>query len=181
MMSSKLPGYHVKDIRLLKCYKNNSRKHSKNQIKRIENSIKEFGFTNPVIVNENTIVAGHARVEAAKNLDIKEIPTVDVSYLSEKQVKAYVIADNRLAELSEWDHEVLKDELFSLKEVDFDLNLIGYEDFNFENSDDEATVSSDNLIVEKFEIVVECQDEVDQEKIYNLMKSKGYKCRILNI
>ena len=97
-------------------FKNNSRKHDAEQIERIKKSIVEFGFINPVLIDEdNTIIAGHARVQSAVALSLKEVPTIRVSHLSENQIKAYVIADNRLAELSTWDNEMLG----------FELNAIG--------------------------------------------------------
>ena len=122
-------------------YKNNSRKHSAGQIKRIENSIKEFGFNNPVLIDTNNIIiAGHARTQAAKNLGLESIPFIRLENLTEKQKKAYVIADNRLAELSEWDNDILSAELRELLEEDFDLKLIGFEDFDFKDLEEEDDV-----------------------------------------
>lgn len=121
------------DPRLLIAYENNSRVHSADQIDRIKRSIEEFGFINPVIIDENnTIVAGHARVESAVDLGLSEVPTISVEHLTEAQIKAYVIADNRLAELSSWDNEILKFELDWLKDNDFDIDLTGFEDITFD-------------------------------------------------
>ena len=126
-------------------YKNNSRVHSGDQIKRIENSIQEFGFNNPVIIDEeNNILAGHARTRAALNLKLEQIPVKIVpSSLTDQQKQAYVIADNRLAELSEWDNDILSKELKALLAEDFDLSLVGFEDFKFD--DEEALVEEDEV------------------------------------
>lgn len=125
-------------------YAKNSRKHSPEQIKRIEKSLVEFGFLNPVLIDkDNTIIAGHARVQAAKNLGLKEIPFLRVEHLTKDQQKAYVIADNRLAELSEWDNDALAAELKELLEVNYDLSLTGFEDFVFD--DEEALIEEDEV------------------------------------
>jgi DNA modification methylase len=108
-------------------YASNSRTHSAKQIAQIAASIKEFGFTNPVLVDgEGAIVAGHARVLAAKELGLKQVPTIDIGYLSETQRQAYVIADNKLAENAGWDQEMLRLELGDLRDAGFDLRLAGF-------------------------------------------------------
>jgi DNA modification methylase len=108
-------------------YASNSRTHSAQQIAQIAASIREFGFTNPVLIDgEGTIVAGHARVLAAKELGLKQVPTIDIGYLSETQRQAYVIADNKLAENAGWDQEMLRLELGDLRDAGFDLRLAGF-------------------------------------------------------
>jgi DNA modification methylase len=128
----------------LKAYAKNSRKHSPEQIKRIEKSLTEFGFLNPVLIDkDNTLIAGHARVQAAKNLGLEKIPFLRVEHLTKAQQQAYVIADNRLAELSEWDMDALSSELKELLEVDYDLALTGFEDFKFD--EEEALIEEDEV------------------------------------
>ena len=163
-------------------YTNNSRRHSVEQIARIESLITEYGFINPVILNGTIIVAGHARVQAATNLKLPTIPTLDVSYLSKTQIQAYVIADNRSAELSEWDTPILEQEIADLMEQGFDLALVGFEDFKFsENETNEDDTEKDKEFQNKFEVVAECEDETDQEAVFKLLTAKGYKCRILSM
>ncbi|MHA3793019.1 DNA methyltransferase [Sphingomonas sp. YL-JM2C] len=117
----------LKNIEALEAYANSPRKHSRAQIRQVANSIEEFGFINPVIVTEQgMIVAGHCRVEAAKLLDIHEVPTLPVSHLTESQVRAYIIADNKLALNAGWDEEKLAYELKGLIELDMDLTLTGF-------------------------------------------------------
>lgn len=121
----------------LKEYENNARTHSENQLEKIKNSIKEFGFINPVIVDENNmILVGHGRVQAAKELGMMEVPCRVITNLTEDQKKAYILADNKLSDLSGWDHELLNTEIESL---DIDMSLFGYEllDTTSYNKDEE--------------------------------------------
>lgn len=114
---------------LLIPYARNSRTHSEHQVTQIAGSIKEFGFTNPVLIDEaNGIIAGHGRVLAAQVLGLDEVPCIKLTYLSEAQKKAYVIADNKLALNAGWDDEMLKIELSELQDLGFDLSLTGFDD-----------------------------------------------------
>lgn len=117
------------DLDALIPYANNSRTHSDEQVTQIAASIKEFGFTNPVLVDSsNGIIAGHGRVMAAKKLGLTSVPTICLDYLTDAQRRAYVIADNKLALNSGWDEEALKAELERLQEEDFDIDLLGFDD-----------------------------------------------------
>lgn len=121
----------------LKGYENNSRVHSDTQINQIANSIKEYGFTNPLLITENkTIIAGHGRLEAIKILNrvdykdtpINKIPCIVLSGLSQNDYKALVIADNKIALNAGWDLDILKDELESLENENYDMDLLGFSD-----------------------------------------------------
>ncbi|WP_175404695.1 ParB/Srx family N-terminal domain-containing protein, partial [Endozoicomonas atrinae] len=119
-------------------YVNNSRIHDEEQVIQICSSIKEFGFTNPVLIDEeNGIIAGHGRLMAAKKLELKTVPCIVLEGLSEAQKKAYVIADNSIALNSSWDMDKLSLELESLKTEDFDLDLLGFDENFFQVSTDE--------------------------------------------
>jgi DNA modification methylase len=109
-------------------YARNSRTHSDIQISQIAASIQEFGFTNPVLIDEKGIIAGHGRIMGARKLGMEEVPTITLHGLSESQRKAYIIADNRLALNAGWDDEMLRLEIADLKEEGFDLDLLGFED-----------------------------------------------------
>lgn len=113
----------------LKPYKNNARKHSAKQIQQIANSIKEFGFMSPVLINgDKQIMAGHGRVEAAKKLGMKEVPVISTNHLSEDRRRAFIIADNKIAQNAEWDNDLLSVELKYLNTViDFDIEITGFE------------------------------------------------------
>lgn len=108
-------------------YINNSRKHSDDQVSQIAASIKEFGWTNPILVDgDNGIIAGHGRIMAAKKLGMTEVPVIELAHLSKEQRKALIIADNKLALNSDWDTNLLSIELADLQELGFDLNLTGF-------------------------------------------------------
>jgi DNA modification methylase len=117
------------EIQALTPYPRNARTHTKHQIRQIAASIRQFGFTNPVLVDrDNTIVAGHGRVEAAKLLGITEVPTIRLEGLTPDQIRAYIIADNRLAENAGWDDSILAIELQHLMTIDdFDVTITGFE------------------------------------------------------
>jgi ParB-like nuclease domain len=111
----------------LRPYPKNPRTHSKKQIRQIADSIRRFGFTNPVLVSDDDeIVAGHGRVEAAKLLQMTSVPAVRLSHLTAAQRRAYVIADNKLALNSGWDHELLAVELQALVDLDFGVEITGF-------------------------------------------------------
>ncbi|MDD7755899.1 MAG: site-specific DNA-methyltransferase [Clostridiales bacterium] len=127
-------------------YINNSRTHSEEQVNQIVASINEFGFTNPILIDEkDNIIAGHGRLLASKKLKMEEVPCIVLSGLTEAQKKAYIIADNKMALNAGWDEELLKIELENLKELDFDLELTG---FNVDELDDIFQAEEEQEIVE---------------------------------
>lgn len=141
-------------------YARNSRTHSDEQVAQIAGSIKEFGFTNPILIDDkDSIIAGHGRLLAAQRLGIKDVPCIRLSHLTEAQKKAYVIADNKLAINAGWDFDMLKIELGDLKSDGFDLELTGF-------SQDELN----NLLVDKTEGLTDEDDvpEVPVEPVTQL-------------
>jgi ParB-like chromosome segregation protein Spo0J len=121
----------------------NPRTHSKKQIRQIAASIERFGFTNPVLVDrDGGIVAGHGRVEAARLLGLETVPTIRLDQLSEAEIRAYVIADNRLAELAGWDKNLLALELQGLIDLEFDVGVIGFESAEVDILIDELNVDN---------------------------------------
>lgn len=124
-MSIKIKYEATKD---LNPYQNNSRTHSAHQISQIAKSIEEFGFLNPILIDdEKVLIAGHARLEAAKSLGLAKVPTIHVSNLNPAQQAAYVIADNKLALNSGWDYDLAKIEIEFLQNEGFDVDLLGFE------------------------------------------------------
>lgn len=164
-------------------YINNSRTHSESQIKQIAASIREFGFTNPILIDEaGTIIAGHGRVMAAQVLDLDEVPTITLGGLSDAQRKAYVIADNKLALNAGWDTEILLAEIDALQDLNFDTQLLGFSaDELSEMLNIEEPQPKEETYSEIFNIIVECDDEMEQEKIFNQLESEGYKCRVQSL
>src|SRR5215211_3333317 len=124
-----MPSMAIEPMRVadLRPHARNARTHSKKQIKQIAGSIERFGFTNPVLISDdNEIIAGHGRVEAAKLLGQVSVPTLRLSHLTAAQRRAYVIADNKLALNAGWDRETLAIELQALVDLDFDVELTGF-------------------------------------------------------
>lgn len=109
-------------------YANNARTHSEAQVAQIAGSIREFGFNNPVLVDgRNGIIAGHGRVLAAQKLGLNSVPVIELAHLNEAQKRAYILADNRLAEQAGWDRDLLSLELADLSEIGVDLGTLGFE------------------------------------------------------
>lgn len=131
-------------------YINNSRTHSEEQVNQIVASINEFGFTNPLLIDgKDNIIAGHGRLLASKKLKMEEVPCIVLSGLTEAQKKAYIIADNKMALNAGWDDELLKIELENLKELDFDLELTGFDvdelDDILGNNEEEVEIVEDEV------------------------------------
>ena len=149
----------IKQVKIvdLKPYDKNARTHSPKQVEEIARSIKVFGFTNPVLIDQkNMIIAGHGRVMGAKELGMTEVPVIRIEYLSEAEKRAYILADNKLAEKAGWDKEILAIELQELMiiEDDFDITLTGFETpeidliLDLDNATDEELDSLPNNVPE---------------------------------
>lgn len=166
-----------KQIKELKPYKKNAKKHSKEQVEQIANSIKEFGFTQPVIIDKhNSVVAGHGRILGAKKAGLKQVPTVCLEDLTEEQIKAYRLVDNKLNE-SEWDYSLLDEELENLTE-DIDMDLFGFE--LEEQQEKETKKKVEFEIKEKYEVHIICKDEKQMEQVYNNVKGYGQECKLVS-
>jgi DNA modification methylase len=142
-------GTEIVAVSALKPYARNARTHSRRQIKKIAASIERFGFVNPVLIDENNqIIAGHGRVAAAKLLDWEEVPTLRIEHLDEAEKRAYILADNRLAEEAGWDTEILAIELQGLIDLDFSIELTGFDIAEIDlllDSDAEAKAPDRNI------------------------------------
>ena len=179
-------------VNTLRPHERNPRTHTKKQIRQIADSIRRFGFTNPVLVDEsNSIIAGHGRVEAAKSLGLAAVPALRLEHMTEAEKRAYVIADNRLAELAGWDNELLALELGAMLDLDPDLDraLTGFDPAEIEallNSlDQEAAGEAPVEIDEKAPLVSEvgslwqlgnhrliCGDATDAEVYRRLLEGE---------
>jgi len=122
------PQIEMMPLASLTAYDKNSRTHSPEQVKQIAASLREFGFTNPVLIDSSGgIIAGHGRVLAAESMGMVVVPCLRLAHLSEAQKRAYIIADNKLAENAGWDMDILRLELGELNEIGYDLDLLGFE------------------------------------------------------
>lgn len=174
----------AKSIDEIKPYENNPRNND-DAVDAVANSIKEFGWQQPIVVdNDGIIVAGHTRYKAAKKLGLKHVPVVqavhdDGTSLTDEEIKAYRLADNKTNELAAWDDELLEDELVGIDDID--MADFGFDDFDKE-ANDEADVDSLDLsdnVEEKFQLKVECQDEKSLADLYDRLQKEGYTCNIL--
>jgi len=165
----------------LTAFEKNSRIHSDEQIAMIVSSIERFGFLKPVLCDENKmILAGHGAVTAAINLDLDRIPIRQIFGLTDDQKRAYVIADNRLAELSKWDWDLLTLELTDLHCIDDDLTPIGFPDFG--NGDARQTVRGQHNVTiggDRYLLQLEFGKEREMKKVFDEMKSRGVNVKVL--
>tara|TARA_R110001632_G_scaffold182961_1_gene303046 strand:- start:71 stop:667 length:597 start_codon:yes stop_codon:yes gene_type:complete len=166
-------------------YVSNSRTHSEQQIQQVASSIKEFGFTNPILIDEKSgIIAGHGRLQAAYLLNLDKVPTITLEGLTDAQRKAYVIADNKLALNSGWDDELLKLELEVLSDLDFDLDILGWDvlpdfkddvDYSILDDDDIDADLSDMTdgVKRAIQIEFESQDYDEAAELIKFWRSEG--------
>jgi len=165
-------------------YAKNSRKHNEGQIRAIAASIKEFGFTTPILVSDdNVVIAGHARLDAARSLNMETVPCVRSSRLTKTQIAAYNIVDNRLAEMASWDHELLAAEIEMLSSEDFDVKLLGFsQDFLdrvlLPDRGESSQAGNENMRP-KFSVIVELENEEQQAKLLEELEERGFECRAL--
>jgi ParB-like chromosome segregation protein Spo0J len=181
---------HTEPLKSLVPYARNSRTHSPEQIAQIAASLREFGFTNPVLIDEaGGIIAGHGRVLAAQSLGMAGVPCLRLTGLTDAQKRAYVIADNKLALNAGWDEAVLAAEIQTLQGMDFDLDLLGFDTESLTALLDDigpkdgppAPQEPDPGIKyqEKFAIVVDCKDEPHQQTVFETLQAQGYTCKVL--
>ena len=177
----------------IKPYERNARIHSSKQIKQIMEAIKTFGFTNPLLIDdENNLIAGHGRLEAVKQLNIidfkdnplKELPAIVISGLSEADKKALIIADNKIAENASWDYDLLQAEFQELEAINYDLDLMGFDNLDEILGTDidveqETKEIKEVEINQKYELLIKCKDEKELEQAYNENVEKGYECKVL--
>jgi ParB-like chromosome segregation protein Spo0J len=172
-------------------YARNSRTHSGEQINQIAASIQEYGFTNPVLIDaQGGIIAGHGRVMAAQSLGLEDVPCIRLTHLSDAQKRAYIIADNKLALNAGWDEGILAQEMQDLLDLDYSLDTLGFGsneidqllaglDDNTEKNPGTPQAPAGIQYQEKFAVLVECQSESDQERIYNQLTGLGLTCKVL--
>lgn len=155
-------------------YANNTKKHDKTQIKNVATSIDTYGFVQPLVIDKNNVVViGHCRLLGAKHLNMEKVPCVCVDDLTEEQVNALRIVDNKSNE-SDWDMDILPEELLNvdLSAFDFDFGAVFGED-NIETKEREEIALNESISV-----VVECEDDEDAERIFEKLSQEGYKCHI---
>ena len=178
---AKIDGVQEVSLEVLKPYENNAKIHNAEQVERIAKSIKEFGFISPCLIDKDfNIIAGHGRVKAAQQLGLSTVPCVFIEGLTETQRKAYIIADNRLTELGEWDDLMLSQELRELYDNDFEIDLTGFDlpenaewfqqREKWDNSREERN-DEYNEFLDKFEQAKTTDDCYTPENIYEAIRN----------
>jgi ParB-like chromosome segregation protein Spo0J len=161
----------------IKPYEKNPRKND-DAVKYVAESIKEFGFKVPIVIDsDGVIVAGHTRYKAAQMLKLKEVPCVIADDLTEEQVKAYRLADNKVSEAAEWDFDLLTEELENIFEID--MEAFGFMEAEEPEPKERKDLSGE--VGEVFQIIVECNSELQQEEIYYKLINEGLQCRTLTL
>jgi len=175
-----------KTVSELEPYDKNARNHSLSQIKQIADSIKEFGFTNPILIDgDRGVIAGHGRLYAARLLEMPKVPCIELSHLTEDQKRAYVIADNQLALNADWDFDILQKEIDQLKDADFDVSITGinFDELGNVRISEEGESGSDKQSGSSkgddssLKVIVICEDEADQQTVMKIIRARGYECR----
>jgi hypothetical protein len=167
-------------------YDNNPRIHSTVQLERLVDSLKEFGFTNPILIDDDkNVIAGHGRLEAAKIAGLKTVPTITLAHLTPEQRRAYVIADNQLALNSSWNDDLLQAELKALGEAGFDLALLGWgenlptfgEDIDLsaldDFDDDDPTTELADGVMKAIQIEFRPEDYDEAKALVNAARKRG--------
>lgn len=161
----------TKKLSDLRPYERNPRKNDQ-AVDAVASSIREFGFKVPVVIDKNgEIIAGHTRYKAAKKMKLEEIPCIIADDLTEEQIKAFRLADNKVGELAEWDLGLLSDELDRI--FDIDMEQFGF----LEQEDNERNDISDKITTDEYELIVSGEENELQE-LYDRLISEGYVCRI---
>lgn len=161
-------------------YEKNPRKNAE-AVKYVRASIEKFGFKQPIVIDSNrVIISGHTRLEAAKSLGMDEVPCIVADDLTEAQAKALRLADNKVAEFSEWEMNLLGGELGELADIsDIDMGDFGFDD-NLEMDDEKENGTEEKGVnlSETFQIIVECESETEQQEFFEKLSGEGYRCRL---
>lgn len=171
----KVEDWQIKDV---KPYANNPRNND-DAVEATANSIKEFGWQQPIVVDKNgVIIVGHTRLKAAKKLKLKQVPVTVAENLTDEQVKAYRLADNKTGELADWNEDLLASELEELGNLDFDMSEFGFDDLDESDSQLKDENTNPVPIDDKTVIIIESDDEAELEQYFDKLVKEGYPCRL---
>lgn len=156
----------------LKPYEKNAKKHDKKQVSNVAESIKQFGFVQPVVIDKNNnIIIGHCRLEASKKLNLDEVPCVMVDDLTDEQVRKLRLLDNKLNE-SDWDIDLIAEEIVDLDFDDFDV------DWELPEDEENQIERKEINLEENISVIVKCKNDEETETIFNKLSNEGYICQI---
>ncbi len=156
-------------------YERNPRKND-DAVQYVAESIKQFGWKVPIVIDKNNvIVAGHTRYKAAKQLGIEEVPCIVADDLTDEQIRAYRLADNKVGEKAEWDFDLLD---LELADIELDMSMFGFDLSDLEEEKEIVEDEKQAKINSEYSVVIECADEIECEAIYNKLTEEGYQCRV---
>lgn len=170
------------DIGTLQTYANNAKIHTAEQIEQIKKSIEEFGMNDPIAVwKNNEIIEGHGRLIACTELGIEKVPVIRLDELSDEQRKAYMLVHNKLTMNTGFDFDLLEEELESLANID--MAAYGFEELEQELEEQGGAVSAEPSYSyhEQYGVIVMCQDEAEQEEVYNRLTEEGFTCKVVAV
>jgi hypothetical protein len=156
----------------IKAYSRNAKLHPPEQIEQIKESIRQVGFRDPIGIWHGEIVEGHGRHIAAKELGMETVPVIKLDDMTDEERRAYMLIHNQTTMNSGWDFTLLEEEISGL---DMDMSAFG---FDFGGVETEANDSGSVGITDSISVVIDCENEIDAERIYNTLTEEGYKCRI---
>ena len=172
-----------RDIDSITPYDKNPRVND-DAVDKVAASLKEFGFRQPIVVDkEGVVIVGHTRLKAAKQLGMTKVP-VHVADLKPEQARAYRVADNQTATLAGWDDELLYQEMLDIKDDGTDLDLLGFSDDEIAEllgHDDDENEPPEPAMPEIFQVVVECNNENHQRRVFDILEKEGIECRVLTL
>ena len=159
----------------LKPYANNAKLHPAEQVEQIKNSIREFGFNDPIAIwHDNEIIEGHGRLLAVMEMpEIEKVPVIRLDDLTDEQRRAYTLVHNKLTMNTDFDIDIVNIELGDI--LDIDMTQYG---FDFEKDEEKTDELKEVNFNEKISVVIDCENEAEAETIYNKLSEEGYECRI---
>lgn len=171
------------DIERLRPFEGNSKMHPPAQVARLAKSLERFGFKKPIVArpSDGCVIAGHGILEAAVSLGLKRVP-VHPEEIPDTEMRAYVIADNKLAEGSTWNIDILRDEILALRDEDFELPMLGFSEseiLSLVDPDADKTERKEDIVDYEYRVVVTCAGEQQQGELAERLEAEGFKCQLL--
>ena len=174
-----------KELSWLKPYANNPR-DNESAVEPVANSIKEFGFKVPIVAtSDGEIINGHTRFKASKLLGLEKVPVIIADDLTDEQIKAFRLADNKTGEIADWNESLLIKELEELDDLDYDMGQFGFEldlddaDEDGDGSDDMGDIPDNIDVMETFALNVIVKDEAEQAELYEELLGRGYEVKVV--
>lgn len=172
-----------REVNELTPYAKNARKNDK-AVPYLVNSIKRFGFKVPLVVDaKGVVVCGHTRLKAALTAGLARVPCVVADDLTQAELKAFRLADNKVAEIADWDDDLLAEEMDGLEdELGESMADFGFDDLGKGEDEDDGDADADDIgYDEQYGVIVTCQDEAEQKRVYDELVAQGYTCKVVAV